>query len=75
MKNKKKWQLEHSDLRIFHKTSLNLSVQVAIFKIFHNPFIMLFHIFRSVLDHELKSDNFLILSMVTIVFSVSVHLK
>ena len=42
-----------------HKISFNLSVQVAIILVFHEPFMMLFHILRSVLDHEWKSDNFL----------------
>ena len=47
-----------------HKISFNLSVQVAIFLVFHNPFLMLIHILRSVLDRELKLDNFLIPSSV-----------
>ena len=47
-----------------HKISFNLSVQVAIFLVFHNPFMMLFHILMSVLDHELMLDNFLITSSV-----------
>ena len=47
-----------------HKISFNLSVQVAIFWVFYKQFIMLFHILRSVYDHELMLDNFLITSSV-----------
>ena len=42
------------------KISFNLSVQVAIFLVFHNPFMMLFHILMSISDHELILDNFFI---------------
>ena len=48
------------DAHINHKISFNLSVQVAILLVFDNQSIMLFHIFISVLDHELILDNFLI---------------
>ena len=47
-----------------HKISFNLNVQVATFLVFHNPFMMLFHTFMFVLDHELMLDNFLIPSSV-----------
>ena len=47
------------------KISFNLSVEVAIFLVFHNPFMMLFHILMSVSDHELMLDNFLLRSSVT----------
>ena len=43
-----------------HKTSFNLSVQVATFLVFDNPFMMLLDIFMPVLDHALMLDNFLI---------------
>ena len=46
------------------KISFNLSVEVAIFLVFHNPFMMLFHILMSVSDHELMLDNFLLRSNV-----------
>ena len=46
------------------KISFNLSVEVAIFLVFHNPFMMLFHILMSVSDHELMLDNFLLTSSV-----------
>ena len=46
------------------KISFNLSVEVAIFLVFHNPFMMLFHILMSVSDHELMLDNFLLRSSV-----------
>ena len=45
-----------------HKTSFNLSVQVATFLVFDNPFMMLLDIFMPVLDHALMLDNFLITS-------------
>ena len=64
------------------KISFNLSVEVAIFLVFHNPFMMLFHILRSVLNHELMLDNFLIPSSMilflqcsTIPFKPQVRLK
>ena len=41
-----------------------MSVQVAIFLFFHNPFMILFHILSPVLDHELMLDDFLITSSV-----------
>ena len=47
-----------------HKIPFNLIVQVAIILVFHEPFMMLFHILRCVLDHEWESDDFLILSSV-----------
>ena len=47
------------------KISFNLSVEVAIFLVFHNPFMMLFHILMSVSDHELMLDNFLLRSSVS----------
>ena len=47
-----------------HKISFILSVQVAIFLVFHNLFVMLFHILMSISDHELMLDNFLITSSV-----------
>ena len=46
------------------KISFNLSVEVAIFLVFHNPFMMLFHILMSVSDHELMLDYFLLRSSV-----------
>ena len=46
------------------KISFNLSVEVAIFLVFHDPFMMLFHILMSVSDHELMLDNFLLRSSV-----------
>ena len=46
--------------------SFNLSVEVAIFLVFHNPFMMLFHILMSVSDHDLMLDNFLLRSSVLI---------
>ena len=46
------------------KISFNLSVEVAIFLVFHNPFMMLFYILMSVSDHELMLDNFLLRSSV-----------
>ena len=46
------------------KISFNLSVEVAIFLVFHNPFMMLFHILMSVSDHELMLDNFLLTASV-----------
>ena len=46
------------------KISFNLSVEVAIFLVFHNPFMMLFHILMSISDHELMLDNFLLRSSV-----------
>ena len=42
------------------------SNQFAIFLVFHYPFMMSFHILRSFLDHELKSDNFLIPSSMAV---------
>ena len=47
-----------------HKISFILSVQAAIFLVFHNPFMMLFYILSPILDHELMLDNFLITSSV-----------
>ena len=49
------------------KISFNLSVEVAIFLVFHNPFMMLFHILMSVSDYELMLDNFLLRSSVNYV--------
>ena len=48
-----------------HKISFNLSVCVTIFFVFHNPYMMLFHILKCVLDHDWKLDNFLIPSSVS----------
>ena len=59
-----KLTVSKSCLYLDHKISFNLSVEVAIFLAFHNPFMMLFHILMSVLDHELMLDNFLITSSV-----------
>ena len=46
------------------KISFNLCVQIAIFLVFHSPFMILFHILSPVLDHELMLDDFLITSSV-----------
>ena len=46
------------------KISFNLSVEVTIFLVFHNPLLMLFHILSPVSDHELMLDNFLLRSSV-----------
>ena len=59
-----------------HKISFNLSVQVAIFLVFHNPFMMFFYILRSASDHELVLDNFFFPSSVFIfpfTFSSQIH--
>ena len=53
------------------KISFNLSVEVAIFLVFHNPFMMLFHILMFVSDHELMLDNFLITSSVICILKSS----
>ena len=61
------------------KISFNLSVQVAIFLVFHNPFIISFHILSPVLEHEIMLDNFLITSSLigtsgcTVICVVSKH--
>ena len=47
-----------------HKISFNLSVKVAIFLVFHNLFMILFHILMSVLEHKFMLDDFLITSSV-----------
>ena len=54
-----------------HKISFNLSVQVANYLVFHNPFMILFHILSPVLDHESMLDNFLITSSVLHPYSLS----
>ena len=46
------------------KISFNLSVKVAIFLVFNNPFMMLVHILMSVSEHELMLDFFLLTSSV-----------
>ena len=56
------------------KISFKLSVEVAIFLVFHNPFMMLFHILMSVSDHELMLDNFLLRSSVNEVHNGSLSL-
>ena len=55
------------------KISFNLSVQVAIFLVFHNLFVMLFHILMSISDHEFMLDNFLITSSVC--FDILSHVE
>ena len=47
-----------------HKISFSLRIQVAIFLVFHNLFMILYHILSPVLDPELMLDNFLITSSV-----------
>ena len=46
------------------KISFDLSVEDAIFLVYHNPFMMLFHILMSVSDHEFMLDNFFLTSSV-----------
>ena len=62
----KKWQLQR--IKNFHKSKIDglqkLSTRAPQFLVLHNPFMMLFHILMSVLDHELMLDNFLITSSV-----------
>ena len=61
------------------KISFNLSVHVAMFLVFHNSFMMLFHILSPVLEHDLMLDNFLITSSLigtsgcTVICVVSKH--